>query len=188
MTFSEFGRRIISNGAAGTDHGAAGPVMVFGKNVVSGIIGNNPQIPEKADDRDNTDMQYDYRNVYAAVLEDWLGAKKEVSNDVLKSDFVPLPIFKAKDPLSALDSDLIFQNYPNPVTSVTTIRFFSLGGHTQITLRNSVGLLVRTLVNDSYDPGAYQVVFTRDNLSPGSYYYTIFTGGRSQTMTMVIAG
>ena len=33
MTFSEFGRRIQSNASGGTDHGAAAPVFVFGKNV-----------------------------------------------------------------------------------------------------------------------------------------------------------
>jgi uncharacterized protein (DUF1501 family) len=33
MTFSEFGRRIKSNASGGTDHGAAAPLFVFGKNV-----------------------------------------------------------------------------------------------------------------------------------------------------------
>src|SRR6478736_7240183 len=32
MTFSEFGRRIKSNGSEGTDHGSAAPLFVFGKN------------------------------------------------------------------------------------------------------------------------------------------------------------
>ena len=30
MTFSEFGRRIMSNASGGTDHGTSEPVMVFG--------------------------------------------------------------------------------------------------------------------------------------------------------------
>ncbi len=29
MTFSEFGRRVKSNGSVGTDHGAAAPLFVF---------------------------------------------------------------------------------------------------------------------------------------------------------------
>ena len=33
MTFSEFGRRIKSNGSTGTDHGAAAPMFIFGKEV-----------------------------------------------------------------------------------------------------------------------------------------------------------
>ena len=44
MTFSEFGRRIKSNSSDGTDHGAAAPLFVFGKDVQSGILGTNPVI------------------------------------------------------------------------------------------------------------------------------------------------
>jgi uncharacterized protein (DUF1501 family) len=52
MTFSEFGRRIKSNGSLGTDHGAGAPVIFFGaalntgssaitaQNPVSGMIGS----------------------------------------------------------------------------------------------------------------------------------------------------
>ena len=39
MTFSEFGRRIKSNGSTGTDHGSAAPLFVFGKNVMGGGVG-----------------------------------------------------------------------------------------------------------------------------------------------------
>ncbi len=39
MTFSEFGRRIKSNGSAGTDHGAAQPVFLFGEPVKQGVLG-----------------------------------------------------------------------------------------------------------------------------------------------------
>ena len=39
MTFSEFGRRIMSNGSVGTDHGVAAPMFVFGKKVTGRIIG-----------------------------------------------------------------------------------------------------------------------------------------------------
>ena len=46
MTFSEFGRRIKSNSSLGTDHGAAAPLFVFGKNVSPGVVGNNPVIPQ----------------------------------------------------------------------------------------------------------------------------------------------
>ncbi|MCU0329138.1 MAG: DUF1501 domain-containing protein, partial [Chitinophagales bacterium] len=53
MTMSEFGRRIKSNGSTGTDHGASLPMLFFGTQVQSGIIGNNPQISQNTTDRDN---------------------------------------------------------------------------------------------------------------------------------------
>ena len=45
MTFSESGRRIKSIASLGTDHGAAAPVIKFGKHVKNGILGNSPDIP-----------------------------------------------------------------------------------------------------------------------------------------------
>jgi uncharacterized protein (DUF1501 family) len=71
MTFSEFGRRIKSNSSFGTDHGAAAPLFVFGKNVKPGMVGNNPVIPGSVSVNDNIPFQYDFRSVYASVLKQW---------------------------------------------------------------------------------------------------------------------
>ena len=46
MTFSEFGRRAISNGSLGTDHGTSAPMFVFGTAVKSPMVGKKPQ-PER---------------------------------------------------------------------------------------------------------------------------------------------
>jgi len=71
MTFSEFGRPIKSNSRAGTDHGAAAPLFVFGSNVVSGVLGTTPDIPTSVSPEDNVPMQYDFRSVCASLLKDW---------------------------------------------------------------------------------------------------------------------
>jgi uncharacterized protein (DUF1501 family) len=65
---------------------------VFGKNVIPGIIGSNPEIPASVSYQDNLAMQYDYRSVYAAVLEDWLGAN---SQQVLGKPYRKAKIVKA---------------------------------------------------------------------------------------------
>jgi uncharacterized protein (DUF1501 family) len=188
MTFSEFGRRILSNGGGGTDHGTAGPVMVFGKNVIPGMIGSNPDIPTKPTYLDNLEMQYDYRGVYAAVLEDWLGVKKETADNVLLRDYTALPIFKVKDEVAGAGDNVLFQNYPNPVSGITTIKFIAHGGHTSILLRDAAGKVVRVLMDADYDAGVYELTFSRDNLPSGNYYYTIVNGPYQQTKTLVMAG
>ncbi len=94
MTFSEFGRRIKSNASGGTDHGVAAPLLVFGQPVRSGIIGSNPIIPENATVNDNIAMQHDFREVYATILKDWLGAKPSDMPDILQKDFATLPLIK----------------------------------------------------------------------------------------------
>jgi uncharacterized protein (DUF1501 family) len=87
MTFSEFGRRTAENGGRGTDHGAAAPLFVIGSQVKGGIIGDQPSLT----DLDDGDLKYkiDFRNVYATLLDKWLGAdSKAVLGD--KFDMIDL--------------------------------------------------------------------------------------------------
>jgi hypothetical protein len=71
MTFSEFGRRVQSNSGVGTDHGTAGPMFMFGKYVNPGILGQNAVIPSTTSWNTNVPTQYDYRQIYQAVLQGW---------------------------------------------------------------------------------------------------------------------
>ncbi|MCE2405049.1 MAG: DUF1501 domain-containing protein [Dehalococcoidia bacterium] len=72
LIFSEFGRRTHDNGS-GTDHGAAGPVLVIGDPVKGGQHGDYPSM--KPVDLQQGDLvpHTDFRSVYTEVLEDWLG-------------------------------------------------------------------------------------------------------------------
>ena len=92
MTFSEFGRRIKSNSSEGTDHGAAAPMFVFGKKVQGGIIGTNPSIPSVISSSDNIPMQYDFRSVYASLLQDWFCVPPGDLNSILLNNYQTLPI------------------------------------------------------------------------------------------------
>jgi len=90
MVFSEFGRRVAQNGSNGTDHGTAAPMFLIGDNVQSGLLGKHPSLTKLVEG----DLVYntDFREVYATLLEDWMGAdsnailgKKYKRADVLKS-------------------------------------------------------------------------------------------------------
>jgi len=72
LTFSEFGRRVAENASRGTDHGQAAPLLVFGKPVKPGLVGAHPSL-EKLNDGDLV-FHTDFRQVYATLLEKWLGA------------------------------------------------------------------------------------------------------------------
>ncbi len=72
LGFSEFGRRVAENGSAGTDHGTAGPVFLAGDHVRGGLLGQTPELTNLVDG--DLRMGIDFRNVYAAVARDWLGA------------------------------------------------------------------------------------------------------------------
>lgn len=94
MTFSEFGRRIKSNASGGTDHGTAAPVLLFGRSVQGGIIGNNPLLPANATVSDNIPMQYDFRALYASLLEKWLDVDPAVTASVLLKEYSLVPLIQ----------------------------------------------------------------------------------------------
>ncbi|MBL8792657.1 MAG: DUF1501 domain-containing protein, partial [Planctomycetia bacterium] len=71
LTFSEFGRRGFENGSRGTDHGAAAPVLLIGGKVKPGLVGEHPALTNL--DMGNLKHHTDFRQVYATVLDQWLG-------------------------------------------------------------------------------------------------------------------
>ncbi|WP_171187386.1 DUF1501 domain-containing protein [Alienimonas chondri] len=87
MAFSEFGRRVKENGSAGTDHGVAGPLFLVGDKVKPGLIGP----PSSLTDLDAGDLKWktDFRTVYAALLEQWLGVDAAA---VLGERFTPADV------------------------------------------------------------------------------------------------
>ena len=90
LQFSEFGRRISENGSQGTDHGAAGLMMLMGGGVRGGIYGTSaalrgtPDNPALENEGRDVRHETDFRAVYARVIDSWLGGD---SAAVLGADF-----------------------------------------------------------------------------------------------------
>ncbi len=186
MTFSEFGRTIASNASLGTDHGAAAPLFVFGKNVIPGIIGDNPQIPDNPFLSDDLPMQHDFRSVYASALQDWFGIANPES--VLNQSFPILPIFKAASSgTTTLDTTRIeASNYPNPFHHATTFTFTTDGGQVAIHLMDVSGRVLQTIVEGTYPAGTHRVTFSRSDLKPGNYFYSVKVNGAMVTKKLLV--
>jgi uncharacterized protein (DUF1501 family) len=88
MTFSEFGRRAHENGSKGTDHGSGAPMFLVGGAVKGGVVGEHPSLTKL--DAGNLVHSTDFRSVYAAVLDQWLGVD---SKAVLGGEFNPAGVF-----------------------------------------------------------------------------------------------
>ncbi len=172
MTFSEFGRRIKSNGSTGTDHGSAAPMFVFGKNVDSGVIGDTPNIPVTASFNDNLPFQYDFRSVYATILNKWLCVDADDLEQIMLKNFQVLPIVNslACNKSVNLSGENFITNYPNPFTQSTNISFKTAGGHTLIQIMDTMGRVLKNLIDREYEAGNYNVVFDGSGLQPGVYY------------------
>ena len=87
MTFSEFGRRVGENASRGTDHGEAAPVFLVGGGVKGGLYGQHPDLARL--NMGNLAFSTDFRNVYATVLERWLGRP---SAPIVGANFTTLPM------------------------------------------------------------------------------------------------
>ncbi|MEO6187434.1 MAG: T9SS type A sorting domain-containing protein, partial [Ginsengibacter sp.] len=73
-------------------------------------------------------------------------------------------------------SNLIYQNYPNPFSNATTIKFeISEKTPVKIVIFNSGGIEVGVLVNEIKEPGSYEVNWNSRNIPPGSYFYNVIT-------------
>jgi uncharacterized protein (DUF1501 family) len=76
FTFSEFGRRVAQNFSGGTDHGTANNMLFFSGGLKQkGLLNELPNLTDLQDG----DLKYkvDFKQVYATVLQKWLGAKPE---------------------------------------------------------------------------------------------------------------
>jgi uncharacterized protein (DUF1501 family) len=86
MTFSEFGRRSYQNGSQGTDHGAAAPLMLFGKGLNgNGTTGGLADLQNT--NNGNLNYQVDFRSVYATVLSNWLCIDSDLVDSVMGQRF-----------------------------------------------------------------------------------------------------
>jgi uncharacterized protein (DUF1501 family) len=90
MCFSEFGRRVEENASLGTDHGTAGPVFLAGSAIKAGLHAQTPSLVELK--QGDIEMSADFRQVYASLLEQWLGIRTPTA---LGGPFAPLDLFPA---------------------------------------------------------------------------------------------
>lgn len=190
ITYSEFGRRVKSNASGGTDHGAAAPMFMFGDLVNSIVLGKSPDISASPSVNDNITMQYDFRSVYASILQNWFCLDSAYIDDVLLKNFQPLPLLQvqacgnitANEP--QINEELI-SNTPNPFNNQTTISFISKGGHTMIQIFDNIGRVIATPVDGEYDAGKHEVVLETQNFNSGMYFARLQNGSEQQVRRMV---
>ena len=191
MTFSEFGRRIKSNASMGTDHGTAAPMVLFGKHVKNGVLGESPIIPADTQAGTNISFQYDFRSVYASVLEKWFCVKQPLLDTLLYEHYQSLPLIKG-GPCGGTDSiddvnnqsqDLVLKMWPSPYHITATLQFSSTGGYTLIQQITSAGQLVRVLAQGDYAKGVHTVDIYNDGLAPGIYYIRL----QNQSLQKIIS-
>lgn len=145
VSFSEFGRKARENGSLGTDHGDIAPMFVIGKHVVPGVLGTPPNLTNVYGGSDGrffaSERQFDYRQVYTTLLQDWLGASDSVLNNAELNDFQTQKLDLVKTTHNAYPSCL--SSYAIDCTIDTTVSnnaniVFEINGWSYYSFANSL--------------------------------------------------
>ncbi len=79
------------------------------------------------------------------------------------------------------------QNYPNPFNPTTNISYkIPNSNEVKIIIYNSLGQIVKTLVNEFQKRGSYKIQFDGSNLSSGIYFYQIKTDNYQNVKKMLL--
>ncbi len=190
MTFSEFGRRIRSNNSNGTDHGSGAPLFVFGTKVNPTIHGANPSIPANPAQNESVPMQFDYRDIYATLLQDWLGADESLVMQIFDRSFQHLPIIgtiTSTDDPNIINGSWLGQNFPNPAKNNTTIKVFSSKKNlARLVLYDNMAREIAVLLDKEIEKGEQIVMVDTSSLLQGIYHYRLNLGGMQLSKSMIV--
>jgi uncharacterized protein (DUF1501 family) len=189
LTTSEFGRRVSSNGSYGTDHGTAGPMLIFGKGVKPGVQGDAFKLTNNGAG-DNLEMQFDYRVVYANIMRDWMLVDDDKLNKIFPNaddptkgimsggtsdgqTFFELPVASK---VIVSNAQFVGERFelgdfsPNPASNQTKVMFrLNSAYFVNLDLYSKEGKKVMTLASGTYSPGAHEIVISVQDLANGVY-------------------
>ncbi len=79
------------------------------------------------------------------------------------------------------------QNYPNPFNPSTTIEFsLPKRAFVNLTIYNTLGQVVETLVSSEMEAGAHQVIWKANNIPSGTYFYRLIANNFVETKKMLL--
>lgn len=180
-TFSEFGRCAKENGSFGTDHGTLAPIIVFGKDVKPGVLGTNPDLNNLTNDSQIKVMQYDYRQIFATILQDWLGANPFVMEQTMFEGYDKMKLvareYRVDPDCQWGGAEIIVDQfrpmslYPNPASLNTEVAYENQGEmfDAYLSLHGLGGSLI-TARTEVVHPGFNAFYFDVSALPEGMYF------------------
>ncbi len=89
--------------------------------------------------------------------------------------------------LSTVSEYALAQNYPNPFNPTTTINFsVPEAGNVTLSVYNTIGQEVATLVNGVVAAGQHEVTLNAQSLPSGAYFYKLQTGNSTMIKKMLL--
>ncbi len=89
--------------------------------------------------------------------------------------------------IKAPNSYSLYQAYPNPFNPSATIKFdLKENGLVKLTVYNTLGQVVNTLINKELDAGQHEAIFNADRLASGIYFYKLEVNGFTAVKKMML--
>jgi N-acetylneuraminic acid mutarotase len=90
--------------------------------------------------------------------------------------------------LDEQNSFVIHQNYPNPFSGFTLIRYeLAEPGKVQLEIINILGEKIITLVNEAQYPGSYKVTWNAEGVHPGIYFCKLKVADSEKVSKLVVS-
>ena len=203
LTFSEFGRKAMQNGNLGTDHGEIAPMFVFGKPVQGGVSGTNVDLTEATSNNNwqIKTVQHDYRQVFATLMQDFLGAENAVVDnaffdqtnnesfsgkkiqDIIKpSHYVDSTCYALSN--NTNKSETFWAAYPNPVYDKLFINPITNNSQVKYDICNTNGKLIKS---GKLDMQLGYSAIDMASLPHGLYVVTLQADGMQETKKIIKA-
>lgn len=201
-TFSEFGRCARENGSAGTDHGTLAPMMLFGKTIKAGVSGTNVNLSNLSNDNQLQGIQFDYRQVFTTLLQDWLGASNEVLTATMFEGYAKIPLVDAAYVVSpdcyigttvsvwdGWEDRHPLSVSPNPATVRAEVAFRSERSFEAALSLHSMGGALVAAQTMHIQPGLNRAYFDVRQLPSGTYFVRLQdnSNGRAEVLKLVVA-
>ena len=203
ITFSEFGRKAKQNGNLGTDHGEIAPMFVFGKPVQGGVSGTNVDLTEATSNNNwqIKTVQHDYRQVFATLMQDFLGAENAVVDnaffdqtnnesfsgkkiqDIIKpSHYVDSTCYALSN--NTTKNETFWAAYPNPVYDKLFINPITNNSQVKYDICNTNGKLIKS---GKLDMQLGYSAIDMASLPHGLYVVTLQADGVQETKKIIKA-
>ena len=193
ITISEFGRRIEENASAGTDHGTAAPMFLFGPGLDGeDFVGTKSDL-QNPDEFGNLQFSTDFREIYATVLEHWLCVDSALVNQVMGKAFnridgllQPCGAVTAVDRAFEVENKVQHKALYNDNGDILIQYQLVQGATVHLDIISMGGTVVTSLVSSYQPSGQHSSLFSpgRHSIASGSYIYRLLINNRPYAQTI----
>ena len=133
---------------------------------------------------ESTNMSY---SLLSVTGQNTIGLTSNSNNKVYLGLLAPVRFIFTDAEITQFGGTQLFQNYPNPFKTKTTIPFeISKVSKVKLTIIDIVGQQVEVLLNQELPPGEHNVIFDAEKIKPGMFLYKLEVAGYAATKTMIL--